>query len=73
MSTTKRPSAHHEGIARTIAACRDVGELLDVAETCIRTARLVGLADAVEAAAYNGHAQHAMRRMQAVRAAEVTA
>jgi hypothetical protein len=54
-----------------------VGELLDIAETCIRVSRLLGkvntTASAKEEATYRDHAAAAMQCMQAVRAAEVTA
>ena len=64
-------STHHQGIARVIDACADISELLDTAETCIRTARMLAKVDLAEAAEYHRDAQSALQRVQFLRAAEV--
>ena len=63
----------HHDIERLLAACPHVPELLDMAETCLRTARLLNSVDSGEAAAWSAHAQAALARMRAVRAMEVAA
>lgn len=63
-------SPHHEFLRTKIVDCPDVSELLDIAETCIRTSRLLGNADPREADEYQVHARQALSRAAAVRAAE---
>ena len=53
-------SRHHKAITAAIKACGDVSELLDIAETCIRTSRLLHNGDPDEATAYHRHVLHAM-------------
>ena len=61
---------HHVMLTGEISGCTDISELFDIAETCIRTSRLLGNIEPDEAANYTEHAQHALRQVARVRAAE---